>query len=88
MQEVEQRRTQLPSGIRATGFSGTGQRQTDVSPAPFTSHNNCIPGPLCNLARLYFQMHSFSFLQITDDTKQITGLWIPLRAEHAHEAFT
>ena len=43
--------------------------------------------PLRHLSRLYFQMYSFSLLQVTDNTEQVTGLRIPFRAEHAHQAF-
>jgi hypothetical protein len=43
--------------------------------------------PLCNLPRLDFQVYSLFFLQVTNDSEQIAGLGIPLRAKHAHEAF-
>lgn len=35
-----------------------------------------------------FQVNSLTFLQVADYSKQVSRLWISLRSEHAHEAFT
>jgi hypothetical protein len=38
------------------------------------------------LRRAYFQAHTFSFLQISDDLKKVASWRIAFRAEHPHEA--
>ena len=35
----------------------------------------------------HFEDGTFEFLKVGDDFEEVFGLWIPGRAEHAHEGF-
>jgi len=76
---------------RDYGESYTGTKEetpdTDKGAPSGLPRQSSTDIPLRNLPRFNFEMYSFPLLQITDDAEQITGLWIPLRTEHAHEAF-
>jgi hypothetical protein len=51
-----------------------------------TSHYVAKDGSMAILRCAYFQAHTFSFLQISDDLKEVASLRIAFRAEHLHEA--